>query len=162
MNDNCLSVLDDESLKVLVNSTALIELSDNPWSCECSDSSESVYRILSDNRTLNCATPEYIKGKSCINLKHTSTCHSATSTPGTDSSVEKEADLNLEEEGDENPKLETNSESEPFRTSILIFVIDVILVLVAIVVVLVIIRTVGKPEPDEFWWEDKLAKRNYY
>jgi t-SNARE complex subunit (syntaxin) len=93
-------------------------------------------------------------------VKHT--CHSATSTPETDSSVENEADENLEEEERENPTLEKNSESEPFRASILKFVMYVILVLVAIVVVLVITCAVVKTEPVEFWWEDKLAKRNYY
>jgi hypothetical protein len=160
LNGNCLSVLDDESVNVLGNWTASIKLSDNPWFCECSDSSESVYRILSDNTILKCATPEYLKGKSCIYVSHT--CRSTTLILGTDSSVEKEADENLEQNRGEKPKLGTNSESEPFRASILIFVIYVIVMLVAIVVVFVIIRVIGKPEPDEFWWEDKLAKRNYY
>ncbi|PNF18764.1 hypothetical protein B7P43_G03339 [Cryptotermes secundus] len=161
LNGNCLSVLDDESVNVLGNSTVLTELSDNPWSCNCSeDSSERVYRMLSGNRTLKCATPEYSKGKSCSGVKHT--CLSTTSTPGTDSSVETEADENLEENEDENPKLLTNPESETFPTKILLFVIYVISMLVAIVIVLVISRAVGKPEPDEYWWEDKLAKRNYY
>jgi hypothetical protein len=159
LKGNCLSVLDDESVNALGKSAAVVELSDNPWSCECSDSSESVYRMLSDNRTLECATPEYLKGKSCIGVKHD--CHSATSTSGTDSSLANEADANLEENGGEKPKLGTNSESEPFRASVLIFIIYIILVLVAVVIVLGIIRAVGKPEPDEYWWEDKLAKRNY-
>jgi hypothetical protein len=162
LNDNCLSVLDDESVNMLSNSTALIKLSNNPWSCECLNSSESVYIILGENRTLNCAASEYIKRMSCIGVKHT--CYGATSTPKTGISIENEGDENLEEEEEEereNPKLETSSESEPFRPILLIFVIYVIIVLVAIVVVLVITRAVGKPEPDEFWWEDKLAKRSY-
>jgi heme/copper-type cytochrome/quinol oxidase subunit 2 len=90
------------------------------------------------------------------------TCHSATSTPGTDSSVEDEADAYLEENLGENPKPIMNSELELFLTSILIFVTYVILLLVAIVIVLVIIRAVYKPEPDEYWWEDKLTKKDYY
>jgi len=45
--------------------------------------------------------------------------------------------------------------------NILIFGIYASSVFVAIFVVLVITHIVGKPEPDEFWWEDKLAKRNY-
>lgn len=161
LNGNCLSVLDDESVNVLGNSTVLMELSDNAWSCDCSENSpESVYRMLSGDRTLNCATPEYLKRKNCTDVKHT--CLSPTSTPGTDSSVEIEADANLEENEGENRTLVTNSESEPFPTNILVFVIYVILMFVAIVIVLVISRAVGKPEPDEYWWEDKLAKRNYY
>jgi hypothetical protein len=67
----------------------------------------------------------------------------------------------LEEKEGEIPKLETNCELEPFRAIILISVIYVILMLVAIVVVLVITHAVGKAEPDEILWEDKLAKRNY-
>jgi Leucine-rich repeat (LRR) protein len=45
--------------------------------------------------------------------------------------------------------------------NVLIFGIYSSSVFVAIVVVLVITYLVGKPEPDEFWWEDKLAKRNF-
>jgi Leucine-rich repeat (LRR) protein len=45
--------------------------------------------------------------------------------------------------------------------NILIFGIYASSVFVAIIVILVITHVVGKPEPDEFWWEDKLAKVNY-
>jgi hypothetical protein len=45
--------------------------------------------------------------------------------------------------------------------NVVIFGIYACSVFVAVVVVLVITYVVGKPEPDEFWWEDKLEKRNY-
>jgi Leucine-rich repeat (LRR) protein len=159
LNGNCLSVLDDESMNVLRNSTARTYLSDNPWSCECSDTSESVYKILSDNRTLYCATPEYLNNTSCIYVKNSSP--SVTSTSGTDSSIESKEAAGLEEKESEDKKPGTNPESKPLRANILIFEICVASVFVIIVVVLVITHAVGKPESDEFWWEDKLAKRNY-
>ena len=53
------------------------------------------------------------------------------------------------------------SENEKASENILIFGIYASSVFVAIIVVLVITHVVGKPEPDEFWWEDKLAKLNY-
>jgi Leucine-rich repeat (LRR) protein len=155
LNRNCLSVLDDESVNVLRDLTDLIQLSDNPWSCECSDSSDRVYRTLSGNRTLNCETRERSKERSCNDLKLT--CHTVTSTLGTDAHIDPE----VEEEGDnQNPG--TNSEPKPLRATTVIFTIYVCLILVAIAVVLVITRAVGIPESDDRWWEDKLAKRNYY
>jgi hypothetical protein len=63
----------------------------------------------------------------------------------------------VDEQIDKNKK-----EPRPFLPeSVLILGIYAASVFVAIVVVLVITHVVGKPEPDEFWWEDKLAKRNY-
>jgi hypothetical protein len=44
--------------------------------------------------------------------------------------------------------------------NVFIFGIYAASVFVALVV-LVVTNVVGKPEPDEFFWEDKLAKRNY-
>jgi hypothetical protein len=54
-----------------------------------------------------------------------------------------------------------NVNKTPLPEYILIFGIYASSVFVAIVVVLVITHVVGKPEPDDFWWEDKLAKRSY-
>jgi Leucine-rich repeat (LRR) protein len=149
LNKNCLSGLDEESVNVLRESTDLIQLSDNPWSCECSDSSDGIYETLSGNRTLNCETRERTKERSCSDVELT--CFNVISTPGTVAYADSE-----------NPKPGTKSEPKPFRATIVIFEIYVILVLVAIVVVLIITRAVGKPESDDCWWEDKLAKRNYY
>jgi hypothetical protein len=57
---------------------------------------------------------------------------------------------------------ENKKEPQPFLPeSILILGIYAASVFVAIVVVLVVTYFVGKPEPDEFWWEDKLEKRSY-
>jgi hypothetical protein len=154
LNRNCLSVLDDESVNVLIDSTDLIQLSDNPWSCECSDSSDRVYRTLGGNRTLNCEIRERSKERSCNDVKLT--CHTVTSTLGTEAHIdpeveeEEEGKDEEEEEGDnQNPR--TNSEPKPLRATIVIFEMYVILVLVAIAVVLVIIRAVGRPESDDRW-----------
>jgi hypothetical protein len=135
-----------------------MDLQDNPWLCDCS-SSEGVYKILYDDVTLNCATSEYLKRKRCPALKYT--CHSITSTEETVNSIRYEAEVDSKEDG-KNLKIENMTESEPvLLVNIFIFGIYASTICVAIVVVLAITCGVGKPEPDEFWWEDKLAKRNY-
>jgi Leucine-rich repeat (LRR) protein len=158
LSGNCLSALDDTSVNLLRNSTDFMDLEDSPWLCDCS-SFKSVYEILDVDVTLNCATPEYLKGKRCPALKYT--CHSITSTEKTVSSIKYEAEVYSKEDR-KNLKIENMTESEPvLRVNIFIFGIYASTICVTIVVVLVITRAVGKPEPDEFWWEDKLAKRNY-
>jgi Leucine-rich repeat (LRR) protein len=154
LNGNCLSALDDETVNLLRDWPDPIELSDNPWSCACSDSSVSVYKVLSGNRTLNCETGERSKERGCGHVEDT--CHSATSVQAT------EQHTDLAEEEVDNPNPGTSLEPKPLQATIVIFVIYVVLMLVATIVVLVIICAVGKPEPDKLWWEDKLAKRNYH
>jgi Leucine-rich repeat (LRR) protein len=142
---NCLSALDNKSVDVLENSTTKTNLSDNPWSCECS-SSQSVYKKFRNNVTLYCATPEYLKVKRCLSLPYT--CNSSTEANS------KEYDVT--------PQTEINTESGiSVRVDMFIFLIFAFTICVAIVVVLIITRAFGDPEPDDFWWEDKLAKRNY-
>lgn len=156
LSGNCLSALDEKSVNVLRNSAASAHLSDNPWLCGCS-SSESVYKILRDDLMLRCATQEYLKGKRCSRLQDT--CQDITSTLETVS--DNEAELDSGEDG-KSKKVENLTESEPFlRVNILILGIYAFTICVAIVVVLVITCAVGRPEEDEFWWEDKLAKRDY-
>jgi Leucine-rich repeat (LRR) protein len=73
--------------------------------------------------------------------------------------------LKISEHNNYSTTVETSSENEVsqplLHENVLIFGIYASSVFVAIIVVLVITHVVGKPEPDEFWWEDKLAKRNY-
>jgi Leucine-rich repeat (LRR) protein len=158
LSQNCLSTLDDMSMSLLRNSTVLTYLSDNPWSCECS-LSQIVYKELNENVTLKCATSEYLKAKTCIALKDP--CQSSMSPSETASGTEIEAQDNSQKEG-ENEKFEKETQLKGFLETHFIFVSYVFTVCVAIVVVLIITCAVGEPEPDEFWWEDKLAKRNEY
>jgi hypothetical protein len=139
---------------VLRHSTTKTDLSDNPLSYECS-SSNNVNEKFGDNVKLNCANQEYLEGKRCLSLADS---YSVTSTSGTVGIIKNET----EGEDDVTPRTEINTESETsVRVDMFIFGIYAFTVCVAIVVVLIITRAVGKPESDEFWWEDKLAKRNY-
>jgi toll-like receptor 13 len=145
LSRNCLSALDNKSEDVLRNSTTKTDLSDNPWSCECS-SSQSVYRKFRNNVTLYCATLEYLKVKRCLSLPYT--CNSSTEANSKEYDVTIQAEINTES-------------GKSVRVDMFIFLIFAFTICVAIVVVLIITRAFGEPEPDEFWWEDKLAKRNY-
>jgi len=125
LNENCLSIFDDNSLNVLNTSGTLINLTNNTYTYECSfcqDVNETM-----NVTSLNCLS----KGK-----------------------------RNISEHNNYSTNVETFSEYKR-PENVLIFGIYVSSVFVAIVLVLVITHVVGKPEPDAFWWEDKLAKRNY-
>jgi hypothetical protein len=136
LKENCLSFFDDNFVNVLNTSGALINLTDNAYAYECS-LSQAINEILNVT-SLNCLSQRNLGEEEC-NISEHNNC-STTVEPFS-----------------ENNKVLLHSLPE----NILIFGIYASSVFVAIVVVLVITHIVGKPEPDEFWWEDKLAKRNY-
>ena len=132
LKENCLSIFDANPVNVLNTSGTLINLTDNAHSYECSF-------FQGNNKTMN------VTSLNCLSQG--------------DLRMEK---CNISELNSCSTTVEPFSENKPpLPENILIFVIYASSVFVAIVVVLVITHFVGKPEPDEFWWEDKLAKRSY-
>jgi hypothetical protein len=63
LSSNRLTTLDVASVKWLNQTTAVIDLTANPWSCDCSVLLE-VWRGLKHKLTLHCASPRQLEGKS--------------------------------------------------------------------------------------------------
>jgi hypothetical protein len=135
LRENNFSIFCNSSVNVLYISGALINLTGNPHTYECSLSQDIYENVTS----LNCLSQGDLSTEKCNNLEHNDSIKTVGSLSSLSSSI--------------------NGNSMP--ESVLIFGIYASSVFVAIVVVLIITHVVGKPEPDEFWWEDKLAKRNY-
>jgi Leucine-rich repeat (LRR) protein len=161
LSGNCVSLFDDHSVNLLNTSGDLINFRNNLCFYGCS-SSQDVYKIVNVT-SLNCAN-QGASGTEKCDISENNGC----------STTVNETDMNLKEKGENITTVESvpksvvrkNSshvnETKPFLpANILIFGIYASSVFVAVVVVLVITHVVGTPEPDEFWWEDKLAKRNY-
>jgi Leucine-rich repeat (LRR) protein len=136
LKENCLSIFYDNSLNALNTSGALINLTDNAYAYECF-LSQGINKTLNVT-SLNCLSQGTLGEEKCKISEHNNFSTTVESFS-------------------ENNKVPLPSLPE----NILIFGIYASSVFVAIVVVLIITHIVGKPEPDEFWWEDKLAKRNY-
>jgi Leucine-rich repeat (LRR) protein len=133
LREKSFSISDNCSVKVLNNSGTLINLTGNSHTYECS-LSQDIYKGINVT-SLNCLSQGDFITKKCNNSEHNDSI-----TTGESLSISINGDVNK---------------------TVLIFGIYASSVFVAIVVVLVITHVVGKPEPDEFWWEDKLAKRSY-
>jgi len=133
LRENSSSFFDADSLNALNTSEALINLTDNACTYKCSFF-QGICKTMNVT-TLNCLSQGVLRTEKSNNSEH----NSSGTTVGSFSE-------------NKNPSLPEN---------ILIFGIYASSVFVAIIVVLVITHVVGKPEPDEFWWEDKLAKLNY-
>jgi hypothetical protein len=147
LRESKLSVSDESSGNVLNTSGALINLTGNPHTYECS-LCQDIYENITVT-SLNC----FSQGDSSTEKSNNSENNDCSTTmESLSSSVDgnvNSTDKNLE------------SPTPPLPEIVLIFGIYASSVFVAIVVVLVITHVVGKPELDEFWWEDKLAKRSY-
>jgi hypothetical protein len=63
LSSNHLTTLDVTSVKWLTDTTAVTDLTANPWNCDCSVLPE-VWRELKHKLTLHCASPRELKGKS--------------------------------------------------------------------------------------------------
>ena len=63
LSSNRLTTLDVASMKWLNHTTAVTDLTANPWNCDCSVLLE-VWRGLKHKLTLHCASPEQLQGKS--------------------------------------------------------------------------------------------------
>ncbi len=63
LSSNHLTTLDAASVKWLNHTTAVTDLTANPWNCDCSVLLE-VWRELKHKLTLHCATPRRLQGKS--------------------------------------------------------------------------------------------------
>jgi len=63
VSSNRLTTLDAASMKWLNQTTAITDLTGNPWNCDCSVLLE-VWRELKHKLTLHCASPEQLQGKS--------------------------------------------------------------------------------------------------
>jgi hypothetical protein len=63
LSSNRLTTLDVASVKWLNQTTAVIDLTANPWKCDCSVLLE-VWRGLKHKLTLHCASPRVLQGKS--------------------------------------------------------------------------------------------------
>jgi hypothetical protein len=62
LSSNRLTTLDAASVKWLNQTTAVIDLTANPWNCDCSVLLE-VWRGLKHKLTLHCASPKLLQGK---------------------------------------------------------------------------------------------------
>ena len=68
LSTNHLTTLDAASVKWLNHTTAITDLTANPWNCDCSVLFE-VWRELKHKQTLHCASPRELQGKSWDELE---------------------------------------------------------------------------------------------
>ena len=94
VSSNRLTTLDVSSVKWLNQTTAVTDLTANPWNCDCSVLLE-VWRGLKHKLTLHCASPRELQGKSwdemeefCCEVTEDMNCKSITSSEAVSSSPE--------------------------------------------------------------------------
>jgi hypothetical protein len=160
LRENCSSFFDENSLNLFNTSRALINVTNNPCSCECS-SSQDVYKIINVT-SLNCVIQGDLITEKCNTSARNDSSTTVQSVSATSDGNVNTKYMDFNKEVDDEIIVENKKEPEPsLPANVLILGIYAFSVFVAVVVVLVITRIVGKPEPDVFWWEEKLAKRNY-
>ena len=172
VSSNHLTALDVSSNKWLNQTTAVTDLTANPWNCDCSVLLE-VCRGLKHKLTLHCASPRELQGKSwdvmeefCCEVTDDMNCKSNTSSEATEdmkckSNTTLETVSSSTEHKDEN-EVSVNVGSPSVVTTSLI-VTGVLLVCAVgggIILVKVVKRRRNKPQTPEYC--DVYAPRASY
>ena len=174
---NRLMKLDSDSVTWLVaHHSVSLDYTGNPWDCTCDNSEMRIaYTSLKDRLSLNCTTPESVKGRLWKVLKDCdlTTVSSgsvgvmfATSSGGISTVDDFENISTAETSSVTEVTNETEAKERLFvgsfflRPDVLVNVVYACLVFVATIIITIRNYRIHRPE-DEFWWEDKLAKRSY-
>ncbi|KAJ9601428.1 hypothetical protein L9F63_000452 [Diploptera punctata] len=143
LRNNTFDSLDINSVKWMKKFNVFPNFSGNPWDC-CNTNLISVFDELKNNLTLFCEKPEEYKGEPWDNYNITKIC-----------SVSDNEITNVTE-----PTKKTMITISSFSLPCIIVYVYSCIVIIFSVVVIIVTKNFKMPE-DEFWWEDKLEKRNY-
>ena len=149
ISSNRLTTLDLPSVKWLNHTTAVTDLTVNPWNCDCSVLLE-VWRELKDKLTLHCASPRQLEGKSWDVIEVF--CSKRDEDMNYKSNTSFEA-VSLITEHEEEGEV-SNKAGSPSEITTALIVIGVLLVCALggiLILVNVVKRLRNKPKTPEYW-----------
>ncbi|PSN52710.1 hypothetical protein C0J52_09377 [Blattella germanica] len=164
LSDNKLKSIDNDSVNWIIRTDIFPELKGNPWNCSCSNLYHA-FNVLKDSPPLFCEYPRVIQGESWTALEDVIHCNETDESRRIrdwDSAETDEIDVkNITSQVGGDDRDVEHVDKDFLQTNLIVLGIYACTVLVAIVTILVITHYIGEPEDEEFWWEDKLAKRSY-
>jgi Leucine-rich repeat (LRR) protein len=157
VSSNRLTTLDVASMQWLNRTTAVTDLTANPWNCECSVLLE-VWRGLKHKLTLQCASPRELEGKSWDVME------GFCSQPADDRNYTSRVAPSPDKERKEESEVSKPSGS-PFILTITLIVSGVVLVCAiggGVILVKVVKKRRNKPNNPEYEYDDVYVPRASY
>ena len=160
---NELKTFDSDSVTWLdAHHSVSLDYTGNPWDCTCDNSEmRMAYSSLKDSLSLNCTTPESVKGIFWNVLEDCGITTVSSNTMGDSENVSMFVTSSVTEVTNETEAKEQLFIGSFFlRTDVLVNIVYACFVFIASIIILIRNYHIHRPE-DQFWWEDKLAKRSY-